>query len=187
MRLSPSSPFNLEENPDGVLIVSNTAGSDPKYPVYENEAREMEERLQELRIPVFRAGSSSSSIGGGGGQSQGHSRPFKKPFSYHSILTYLYARNVIQHPNEVAVVGDRLGTDVLMASLMGAWSVWIREGVTVNIGKDGNGINVGSENANEGTADYRGFLAKREVDLERYLKRRGVKPAMPEGWEGIDL
>lgn len=30
---------------------------------------------------------------------------------------------------EVVVVGDRLFTDVVMANQMGAWGVWVRDGV----------------------------------------------------------
>ena len=33
------------------------------------------------------------------------------------------------HPSQVAVVGDRLATDVMMANMMGSWSVWVRDGV----------------------------------------------------------
>ena len=98
----------------------------------------------------------------------------KKPFSYASILAYFKERGVVTSADEIAVVGDRLSTDVLMASLMGAWSVWVHDGVTVGLD--------GSEGSQEGM-DYRGVLAKGEVALERYLRRRGVKPSVPEGWE----
>ena len=32
-------------------------------------------------------------------------------------------------PTHIAVVGDRLLTDVMMANMMGSWSVWVRDGV----------------------------------------------------------
>lgn len=31
--------------------------------------------------------------------------------------------------NQIAIVGDRLFTDVMMANLMGSWAVWIQDGV----------------------------------------------------------
>lgn len=33
------------------------------------------------------------------------------------------------HASQIAVVGDRLTTDVMMANSMGAYAVWIRDGV----------------------------------------------------------
>jgi phosphatidylglycerophosphatase GEP4 len=103
----------------------------------------------------------------------------KKPFSHPTILAYFRDRGVVERPDEIAVVGDRLGTDVLMASLMGAWSVWVRDGVTVGVAEDGDVVK-------DQVVDYRGWLAKGEAALERYLRRRGVKPAMPSGWEDTD-
>lgn len=35
----------------------------------------------------------------------------------------------ITSPSQIAVVGDRLFTDVMMANLMGARGVWIKDGV----------------------------------------------------------
>ena len=32
-------------------------------------------------------------------------------------------------PSHIAVVGDRLFTDVMMANMMGSWSIWVRDGV----------------------------------------------------------
>ena len=40
----------------------------------------------------------------------------------------------VKHPGQIAVVGDRLFTDVIMASTMGAWSIWIKDGVVENNG-----------------------------------------------------
>ena len=36
-------------------------------------------------------------------------------------------------PNEIAVIGDRLLTDVMLANLLGACSFWIRDGVEIAI------------------------------------------------------
>lgn len=35
----------------------------------------------------------------------------------------------VTKPSQIAVVGDRLTTDVMMANTMGAYAIWIREGV----------------------------------------------------------
>lgn len=78
-------------------------------------------------------------------------------------------RGVVQSPLEIAVVGDRLGTDVLMASMMGSWSVWCKEGVF---------------EPGEAGKPARNILEKMEVCLERYLRvKGGFKPAPPTGWE----
>ncbi|KAI5816281.1 mitochondrial PGP phosphatase-domain-containing protein [Pyronema omphalodes] len=50
-----------------------------------------------------------------------------KPGCSEEIFTYLKARGVTK-PSQIVVVGDRVATDVVMASLMGARSVWIRDG-----------------------------------------------------------
>lgn len=35
----------------------------------------------------------------------------------------------VTSPSQVAIVGDRLLTDVMMANMMGSYGVWIRDGV----------------------------------------------------------
>ncbi|KAK2755055.1 hypothetical protein FQN54_006583 [Arachnomyces sp. PD_36] len=145
LRTSPTSPFNLSSAPDSILIVSNTAGSSPAY---EAEAVALESALSELRIPVFR-------------QREGR----RKPHCAKDVLAWLVERGVVKGGEEVAVVGDRIGTDVLMAGEMGGWSVWVREGVVLDKeGGDGKG---------NGKTDYRGWLARGEGVLERYLREGG--------------
>ncbi|KAM3168695.1 Protein BIG1 [Saccharomyces cerevisiae] len=91
-----------------LLIVSNTAGSnsDKDY----SQAKLLEDKTG---IPVLR-----------------HST--KKPGCHNEILDYFYRNKTITNPKEVAVVGDRLFTDILMANLMGSYGVWIRDGVKVS-------------------------------------------------------
>ncbi|KKZ61696.1 hypothetical protein EMCG_03805 [[Emmonsia] crescens] len=175
LRTNPSSPFNMHSNPHGILIVSNTAGSDPNIALYEEEAKHIESILSHLKIPVFRSGIPPKAVGSGeASESQPKQHLLKKPFSYPSILAHLRAQNAITSPDEIAVVGDRLGTDVIMAGLMGSWSIWTQKGVTVGV----EGEDEGREDM-----DFRGKLARLEVRLERYLRRRGVAPAVPKGWE----
>lgn len=158
LRTSESSPFNMHTNPDGILIVSNTAGSDPRSRRYEDDARKLEEYLRKLNIKVFRSPAGRSAV--------------KKPMSYAVVLEYLKSRGVVDRAEEVAVVGDRVGTDVLMASLMGSWSIWTRDGVT----QDMNG---------RGGMNYRGTLAGVERYLVRKLQRSGVKATLPTPWQHL--
>jgi phosphatidylglycerophosphatase GEP4 len=51
------------------------------------------------------------------------------------------------------VIGDRISTDVLMANLMGARSIWIRDGV------DGGGTLAGWEKKIVGFLQKRGMSA----------------------------
>ncbi|KAL4935479.1 hypothetical protein BDV06DRAFT_234289 [Aspergillus oleicola] len=156
LRTSPTSPFNLSTAPNSILIVSNRAGSHPRY---EDEAVEIEERLSGLKIPVFRLPVPAEFEYGKSNCVE------KKPFCGKEVLDWFRERGVTQRADEIAVVGDRLGTDVLMAKEMGAWSVWCRDGV----GK-------------EVTKGKRNVLEKMEVWVERYLREsRGLKAPRPRG------
>ena len=66
----------------------------------------------------------------------------------------------VTHPSQVAVVGDRLATDILMANVSGMWGVWIREGVTRPRGVEG-------------------FFVGLEKGLAGFLVRRGYVPPVP--------
>lgn len=59
---------------------------------------------------------------------------FKKPGCGPQILDYFYNApdSNVTSPNHIAVVGDRLFTDVIMANLMGSWSIWVKDGVVRN-------------------------------------------------------
>lgn len=95
-----------EEYPGGrLMIVSNTSGSssDPDG----SQAKLLE---QETGIEVFR-------------------HTDKKPGCHNEILEYLKGQGLIESAKDVAVVGDRLMTDVAMANMMGSYAFWIRDGV----------------------------------------------------------
>ena len=54
----------------------------------------------------------------------------KKPGCWPEIFEYLKASEAkVERPDQVAVVGDRLFTDILMANMMGSWGLWIKDGV----------------------------------------------------------
>lgn len=149
--------------------MSNTAGSRPDVQKYVDEARTLEEKLAHLRIRVFRVQpATTTSSADGAGVGAGVRR---KPFCGPDVLAWFRERGVISQPDEVVVVGDRLGTDTLMAAQMGSWSVWCKDGVTHSV-------------IDQPGMDYRGFLAKVEIVLERYLREsRGVKARVPKGWK----
>ena len=114
-----------------LLIVSNTAGYAARDPTL-SQARELEKATG---IPVL-----------------AHNQP--KPFCGDQIMDYLREKGVCEQAEEVAVVGDRLATDVAMANMMGAWGVWVRDGVP----------------------GQKGVLAKMETGLEGFLRARGWEP-----------
>lgn len=88
-----------------LLIVSNSSGSndDPGY-------KQAELLEMNTGVPVLR-----------------HSA--KKPGCHEEIFSYFHQKKIITKPSEIAIVGDRLFTDVMMANMMGSYSVWVRDGV----------------------------------------------------------
>ncbi|KAI2787703.1 hypothetical protein POX_f08078 [Penicillium oxalicum] len=146
LRTSPTSPFNMTHNPHAILIVSNRAGS---HPTFDSEVASLESQLSHLQIPVFRLPAGAA----------------KKPFCAEEVVQWFRDREVISSASEIAVVGDRLGTDVLMAGMMGSWSVWCKEGV-FEVGEPGK--------------PRRNVLEKMEVWIERYLREwRGCVAPVP--------
>jgi phosphatidylglycerophosphatase GEP4 len=55
----------------------------------------------------------------------------KKPGCSGEIMDYFCSRpdSQVTKPEQVAIVGDRLFTDMMMANMMGAHSLWVRDGV----------------------------------------------------------
>jgi phosphatidylglycerophosphatase GEP4 len=55
----------------------------------------------------------------------------KKPGCGPEIMEYFrkYPETGVTRPDQVAVVGDRLTTDVMMANMMGSYAVWVKDGV----------------------------------------------------------
>jgi len=55
----------------------------------------------------------------------------KKPGCGPEIMKYFqkYPETGVTRPDQVAVVGDRLTTDAMMANLMGSYAVWVKDGV----------------------------------------------------------
>ena len=55
----------------------------------------------------------------------------KKPGCKEEVMAYFaqHPESGVTRPDQIAVVGDRLSTDVMMANLMGSYGVWVRNGV----------------------------------------------------------
>lgn len=130
--------------PNSLLIVSNRAGSHSRY---DHEITALEARLAGLDIPVFRLPAGCA----------------KKPFCGEEVVKWFRERGVVDGPGEIAVVGDRLGTDTLMAGRMGSWSIWCRDGAQ------------GSQ---------RNVLERMEAWVEGFLRVNcGLKPPPPTGFK----
>lgn len=117
--------------PKNLLIVSNTAGLASKDPQGKDAAL-LEE---EIGIPVLL-----------------HTVPKPGPECGQAALQHFRDRGVDVKPEQIAVVGDRLFTDIVMAKGIGAWAVWVKEGVKVDTG----------------------LWTRGEWALECYLRRRGL-------------
>lgn len=91
-----------------LLMVSNTAGSSDDKNYFEAQLLE-----KNLGIYVLRHG-------------------VKKPGCGEEVMRHFYENNIVESPDQVAVVGDRLFTDIMMANLMGSYGVWIRDGVKIS-------------------------------------------------------
>ncbi|KAJ2904303.1 hypothetical protein MKZ38_008362 [Zalerion maritima] len=97
-----------------LLIVSNTAGAkswDPNRKL----ATELEKATG---VPVL-------------------SHSSKKPGCGEEIMEYFrqHPETGVKGPRDIAVVGDRLMTDMVLANMMGSWGVWVRDGVVPLEGK----------------------------------------------------
>ncbi|RYP68371.1 hypothetical protein DL769_005525 [Monosporascus sp. CRB-8-3] len=55
----------------------------------------------------------------------------KKPGCKDEIMAYFesHPETRVTHPSQLAIIGDRLATDMMLANMMGSWSIWIRDGI----------------------------------------------------------
>ena len=56
----------------------------------------------------------------------------RKPACGPEIMQHFQGK--VDSPSQIAVIGDRLFTDTIMANTMGAYSIWIRDGVVPDNG-----------------------------------------------------
>jgi phosphatidylglycerophosphatase GEP4 len=54
-----------------------------------------------------------------------------KPGCGSEVMDYFlkHPETGVTRPDQIAIVGDRLSTDVMLANLMGSYSVWVKDGV----------------------------------------------------------
>ncbi|KAH7008392.1 mitochondrial PGP phosphatase [Ilyonectria destructans] len=59
------------------------------------------------------------------------SHAIKKPGCGEEIMEYFrkHPETGVTHPSQIAVVGDRLTTDMMLANMMGGWGFWVKDGV----------------------------------------------------------
>ena len=91
-----------------LLIVSNTAGA-KSYDVDGKLASEVEKATGVTVLP----------------------HRVKKPGCGDEIMSYFRAHpeTGVTNPAHIAVVGDRLATDMMLANMMGSWGIWVKDGV----------------------------------------------------------
>lgn len=116
-----------------LMIVSNTSGSSSD--MGDHQARLLE---QATGVKVFR-------------------HMYKKPGCDGELLAYLTRQGLIDSPRDVAVVGDRLLTDVALANNMGAYAFWVKDGIVAN------------------TSVFTQF----EKTFQAFMHRSGFKPPFP--------
>ncbi|OCK93190.1 HAD-superfamily phosphatase [Cenococcum geophilum 1.58] len=118
-----------------LLIVSNTAGTLSDGGFAEAEVLERNTGVKVLRHDT------------------------KKPGCRKEVLDYF--RNApdsnVTSSSQIAVVGDRLFTDVMMANLMGSYGVWVKDGVV----------------------EEKNLFARMEHRLADFLLRKGYYPPDP--------
>ncbi|KAI0852286.1 HAD-superfamily phosphatase [Daldinia vernicosa] len=122
-----------------LLIVSNTAGAS----TYDPDGRLAKEVEATTGIPVL-------------------SHSVKKPGCGADILAHFKAHPEVgvTHPSQIAIVGDRLMTDIMLANKMGSWGLWIKDGVK--------------------PLEKKSIYAKMEQRLWPYLMARGHRASNPK-------
>jgi len=86
----------------------------------------------------------------------------KKPGCKDEIMEH-FARHPetgVTHPSQIAIVGDRLATDMMLANMMGSWGLWIQQGVK--------------------PMEQKGIFSRLEQRLEPFLRARGCRPSDPQ-------
>ncbi|KAG9240173.1 mitochondrial PGP phosphatase [Calycina marina] len=86
----------------------------------------------------------------------------KKPGCGADIMVYFaqHPETGVTRPEHVAVVGDRLSTDVMMANLMGSYAVWVKDGVVPR--------------------EEIGVFARLEQKIGGWLQKKGYEAPVPE-------
>ncbi|TKA40277.1 hypothetical protein B0A54_10883 [Friedmanniomyces endolithicus] len=147
---SACSKYGTEKGPDirAVVLDKDNCFAVPKqnsvYPAYSAKFDELRKAYPDSRLLIVSNSAGTSSDKGyqeadllernTGVKVLRHTT--KKPGCHAEIMSHF--RNApetgVTASNQVAIVGDRLFTDVLMANMMGSHSVWIKDGVVPDHG-----------------------------------------------------
>ncbi|KAI7132800.1 HAD-superfamily phosphatase, partial [Hortaea werneckii] len=159
-----------EKPPDirAVILDKDNCFSVPKqnviYPVYQSKFDELKKAYPGSRLLIV---SNSSGTGSDPGHKEAellerntgirvlrHST--KKPGCHGEIMDFFRSQpeTGVTKESQVAVVGDRLFTDVMMANMMGAHGIWIKDGVI----------------------EDHGIMSRFEKGLSAFLLKRGFHP-----------
>lgn len=138
-----------------LLVVSNTAGA-TSWDKNLSLAAELEESTGVFVLPHV----------------------VKKPGCGAEIMEYFrqHPETGVTDPSHIAVVGDRLATDMMLATMMGAWGFWVKDGVVPLKQK-----NIVSDQPSLAhmTAPDRIQFSRFERPLSRFLFARGFQPPEP--------
>lgn len=90
------------------MVVSNTAGA-LSYDSHRKLASEVEKSTGVAVLP----------------------HRIKKPGCGDEIMSYFrqHPETGVTSPHQIAVIGDRLSTDMMLANMMGSWGIWVKDGV----------------------------------------------------------
>ena len=140
------------------MIVSNTAGA-TSYDVTGKLASEVEKSTGVNVLP--------------------HS--VKKPGCGDEIMSYFrqHPETGVTSPRHIAVVGDRLATDMMLANMMGSWGIWVRDGVVPLQRKSIVSIEQKQCLRTNALTDYISQFSKIERKLGPYLLSRGYSAPDP--------
>ncbi|TWU70565.1 hypothetical protein ED733_000753 [Metarhizium rileyi] len=85
----------------------------------------------------------------------------KKPGCGPEIMNYFrrHPETGVTDPSHIAVVGDRLTTDMMLANMMGGWGFWIKDGVV--------------------PMQQKSIFSRMERNLAAFLATRGFHPPQP--------
>jgi phosphatidylglycerophosphatase GEP4 len=101
----------------------------------------------------------------------------KKPGCHAEIMEYL--RNApdtgVTSTSQVAIIGDRLFTDILMANMMGAHGIWIKDGPV----PDNGVVCANTQENDQSTRAKSDQFTRIEKGLSSFLLRRGYLPPSP--------
>ncbi|KAI2603709.1 HAD-superfamily phosphatase [Hypoxylon sp. NC1633] len=110
------------------------------YPTYLNRFRQLQKEYPGPRLLIVsntagattydRDGHQASKLEKATGASVLAHR-VKKPGCGDEIMAHFRAHPElgVSHPSQIAVIGDRLLTDIMLANLMGSWGLWISPGI----------------------------------------------------------